>query len=236
MKIVISEQQLKRIISEQSSQQLLSDRGYEAILSFENTMGTPKKDDSTGEYVGSKSMKYNKGDERSKETIISDHIDKTIGLNRWFKIPDLFRTQIYSFMFNSDSDNVDGFKWLSGLAQSIDETINRGTIFGKDINDPNVQNAINLINKTIDSGNINNYYKNYLYVLDKQYLSTSQSNFIINKNGKKILNPFHVASYKYSWSVRPQEIERYYNNPPSNKTTPVSGDKTNPLTLDDIIY
>ena len=235
MKVLISEQQLRRIISEQSSQQLLSDRGYEAILWFENTMGTPKKDDSTGEYIGSKSMKYNKGDERSKETIISDHIDKTIGLNRWFKIPDLFRTQIYSFMFNSDSDNVDGFKWLSGLAQSIDETINRGTIFGKDINDPNVQNAINLINKTIDSGNINNYYKNYLFVLDKQYLSTSQSNFI-NINGKKILNPFHVASYKYSWSVRPQEIEQYYNNPSSKKTTPVSGDKTNPLTLDDIIY
>jgi hypothetical protein len=215
MKIVISEQQLKRIISEQSSQQLISDKGYNAILSFENTKGTPN-----GDNTGATSMNYIKGDERQKETNIRNHINVTIGLKRWFKIPDLFRTQIYSFMFNSDSKDKDLFRWLSGLAQSIDNTINRGNITGKDINDPNVQNSINLINKTIDDGNINNYYNQYIKVLDNQYQSIMNSNTDTDAKGNKIVKPWFKAAYTYSWSVRPQEIENYYNTSDNTKTKP----------------
>lgn len=223
MKVLISEQQLRRIITEQSSQQLISDRGYEAILEFENTKGTPNSDN-----TGATGMGYKKGDERQKETNIRNHINVTIGLNRWFKIPDLFRTQIYSFMFNSDSKSNDLFRWLSGLAQSINDKIDRSSITGKDINDPNVQNAIKLVNKTIDNGNINNYYNQYIKVLDGQYQSIMNSNTDTNSKGNKIVKPWFKAAYTHSWSVRPQEIEQYYNNPPSKKTTPVDK-KTEPV-------
>ena len=51
-----------------------------------------------------------------------------------------------------------------------------------------------------------------------------------NCNGVIALNPTggNAGAYTYSWSVRPQEIEQYYNNPPSNKTTPVDK-KTEPV-------
>jgi hypothetical protein len=221
------------LLNEQSSGQLISDRGYKAILSFENKKGTPNGDNS-----GAASMNYSDGDERMKESIIRDHINNTIGLNRWFKISDLFRTQIYSFMFNSDSKNNDLFRWLSGLAQSIDNTIDRGSITGKNINDQNVKDAIQLINNTIDGGKINNYYNNYVKnVLDKQYTSIMNSNTETDKKGNVSVKPWFKAAYTYSWSVRPQEIEQYYNGThpdmksekkvvttttPVNKSTPVN--------------
>jgi len=251
MRVVISEQQLKHIISEQVGRPLISDTGYNAILAFENIRGTVSKNNS-GAYTGYTTMNYDISDVKSKESVISSHIKDAITLEQWFKIPDLFRTQIYSFMFNSDSGNVDGYKWIAGLAQSINSTIERGKIIGKPETDPNVQSAIKLINETINNGTINNYYDDYLKVLDSQYLSTSKSNFKkkidksgnetyeLDANGNKILSPFHVASYKYSWSVRPQEIEKYYNNPPSKKTTPVdvksSTNKNKTITFDDIIF
>ena len=212
MKVLISEQQLIHIITEQGSQQLISDNGYRAILSFENSKGTPNSDNS-----GATSMNYSKGDERQKENIIRNHINNTIGLVRWFKISDLFRTQIYSFMFNSDSKDKDLFRWLSGLAQSIDGTIKRGTITNKDITDPNVKNAIDLINSAIDEGKIDSYYEEYKRVLNLQYKSIMDSNVEKDNKGNDVVKPWFKAAYTYSWSVRPQEIEMFYKNPPENK-------------------
>jgi hypothetical protein len=198
------------LLNEQISGQLISDKGYQAILSFENKKGTPKKDED-GNYNGATSMNYDLSSVKSLEGVISSHIKATIGLKNWFKIPDLFRTQIYSYMFNSDSGTVDGYKWIAGLAQSIDSNIDRDKIVRKPFTDPNVQSAIKLINQTINNGTINNYYSQYLQVLDSQYLSTSKNNYVTDSKGNKTLSPFHVASYKYSWAFRPQEIEQYYN-------------------------
>lgn len=199
------------LLNEQNSQQLISDKGYQAILDFENTKGTPNSN-----LTGATSMQYKSSKVRSLESIIGSHIEVTITLDRWFKLGDLFRTQIYSFMFNADSKSTDKFKWLAGLAQSINGKIQRPEIIGKPLNDPNVQNAIKLINKTIDSGTINNYYNQYKQVLNEQY--------------KTISNPtqsddWNTAAQTYSWSVRVQEIENYYNTS-TNKTTTSSNSTT----------
>jgi hypothetical protein len=204
------------LLNEQSSQQLISDNGYRAILTFENAKGTPNND-----LTGATSMGYNINKVKSLEGIIANHIDTTISLERWFKINDLFRTQIYSFMFNADSKNTDKFKWLAGLAQSIDNTIQRPDIIGKQLNDPYVQSAIKLINKTIDSGKINGYYGRYTQVLNEQY--------------KTISNPtqsdeWNQAAQKYSWSVRVQEIESNYNKSNNKQqTTTTVGGNGNPV-------
>jgi hypothetical protein len=213
---------IRNILNEQSGGSMLSNKGYEAILEFENTKGTPN-----AKLTGATSMGYGIGQVRSLENIISKHIESTITLERWFKINDLFRTQIYSFMFNADSDSTDHFKWLAGLAQSIDSSIDRTKIRNVPLTDPNVQNALELVNKTIDSGKINNYYSQYKRVLKEQYKTITNS---------KRSAEWNTAAQKYSWSVRVDEIESYYNGggntttqqPTATKQQPTAATKQQP--------
>lgn len=208
------------LLNEQSSGQLISDKGYQAILDFENTKGTPNRN-----LTGATSMQYKSSKVRSLENIISKHIESTITLERWFKINDLFRTQIYSFMFNADSDSTDHFKWLAGLAQSIDSSIDRTKIRNVLLTDPNVQNALELVNKTIDSGKINNYYSQYKRVLKEQYKTITNSTQSAEWN---------EAAQKYSWSVRVDEIESHYNGGGNTTTQQPTATKQQPTSVNPV--
>jgi hypothetical protein len=181
---------------------LLDDKGYQAILDFENSLGKVE-DDGTGKFkpVG---MGYKTIKNKPQEQIIKDHISNTIGLDNWFKISPLFRTQIYSFMFNSDSDQSgDKYRWLGGLAQSIDGTFDRSTVVKapSDKAKPNTENAKKIVKDAISSGKINSYYGSYLSALDLQYQSVRDN----NKSDQM------DANYDKLWSKRPKYLEQLYN-------------------------
>jgi hypothetical protein len=131
------------------------------------------------------------------------YIEKYIGLENWFKMNDKLRAQIYAYAFQSDSGEGGVYKnkWIAGLAQAIGN-YNRSKISNQNIgtkekpkfmpvNDPKVQEAINIVKAACQDGTINSYYEKYLSVLDQQYKS---SDFYDN--------------YKYIWKYRPKAVER----------------------------
>jgi len=188
MKILISEQQLRRIITEQSSGGLISPLGYKIINDIEHTYSFTTSD---GKISG---FDYN-GTE--KESNISEYINNTIGLDNWSKLNDLFKVQLYSYMYQHDSgDGKMRMWWVAGLAQAIDPKIDRLTVTKKPVDDPNVVNAIKIIKTACQDGSINSYYKKWLSVVDEQMKGT----------GSK-----HPDNYKNVWKNRPKAIERLMN-------------------------
>lgn len=144
-------------------------------------------------------------DGRDIQSELRVYIKATIGLDSWFKMSEKLRGQVYAFAFQSDSEsNNMKFRWIAGLANAINPSINRLTIVvtppskncvecgPKDLNTPAVKNAISIIKKACQENKINNYYEKYLTVLDQQYLGL---NFKDN--------------YKYIWRYRPIAIDRF---------------------------
>jgi hypothetical protein len=188
MKILISEQQLRRIITEQSSGSLIPSLGYKIINDIEHAYSftDPSGKISGGNYNGTE-----------KESNISEYINNTIGLDNWSKLNDLFKVQLYSYMYQHDSgDGGMRMWWIAGLAQSIDPKIDRSTVTKKPVDDPNVVNAIKIIKNACQDGSINSYYKKWLSVVDEQMKGT----------GSK-----HPDNYKNVWKNRPKAIERLMN-------------------------
>lgn len=172
---------------------LIDDKAYKAIYDFETTKG--RIDVKTLEPVGfSKSY-----DVHQRDGIIKDHISKTIGLDVWFKIPPKFRMQIFSYMFNSDADAKDKYRWLAGLAQALDskQFPDRGAIMN---NEDERNKAIEYI-KGLSEGDFESHYENYLKVLKSQYGSLS------TQNGKA----YDDAAKEKSWFVRPSALDASYS-------------------------
>ena len=188
MKVLITEQQLRSILSEQSSDGLIPSLGYKIINDIEHTYSFTTSDGkiSGGNYNGTE-----------KESNISEYINNTIGLDNWSKLNDLFKVQLYSYMYQHDSGDG-GMKmwWIAGLAQSIDPKIDRSTVTKKPVDDPNVVNAIKIIKNACQDGSINSYYKKWLFVVDEQMKGTSSK---------------HPDNYKNVWKNRPKAIERLMN-------------------------
>jgi len=122
-------------------------------------------------------------------SVMQSYINDTIGLDCWNNMSDKLKAQIYSYCFQADTSIPYKMKFIAGLANAIDSKISRGSIVKKRIDDPNVQSAIKLIKN--NCSNINDYYDNYLKVIDEQYKSSDYNN-----------------NYKYIWQYRPIAIDR----------------------------
>ena len=192
MKILVSESQYKSLLNEQGSS-LIPQKGYQAISRIEGKFSYMDGDKIRGGlYTG-----------KEKESVISSYISSTIGLDNWFKLDDTFRTELYAYMFQSDSsNNVRHNRWIAGLAQAISPNFNRGTIIDKPGNDPKVQEAINIIKTACANGSINNYMNRWITVVDDQYSKTSSAS---------------ALNYDKIWKYRPTAIKRIMAGDDINK-------------------
>ena len=177
---------------------LIDAQAYAAIYKFETTKGRIVKS-SDGKYkattMETNDTKYNV---HQKDKVIKDHIESSIGLDTWFKIPPKFRMQIFSYMFNSDSyedAKGDRFRWLAGLAQSL----NPNKFADRKATMANPKEAIEFI-KGLEEKDFTEHYKDYLDVLHTQYASLSTSNGYAYDNAAKEL----------SWFARPGDLDKYY--------------------------
>jgi hypothetical protein len=191
MKVILSEKQFKRIIlKEQTQTDLISTAGYNAIEKMEDERGCVNTDLSPCENYG---CNY---DPHSKDGIIRNHINDTIGLETWFKIPDNFRVQIFDMMFNADSKPKDRYVWLGGLADALGFSGSRGDIMGDATTRADAIKFIQGKSPT-ELGAAYNTYKNI--VRDEQYRSIAS----YKAKGQCI--------YDINWKYRPCQVERYYN-------------------------
>ena len=180
--------QVMGLITEQNDRSLVDENVYEAIKDIESKFSfTDKNGNIKGEtYTG-----------KEKESNIKKAIKDTIGLDYWFRIKPKLRGQIYSFMYQADSSENSLYRWLAGLAQSIDPNIERKNVFadkvlkrdangnimldkyGKQIMEilprdkladdkkSNINKAIDTVKKAIDNDKIN--YLNYFNIVKDQY-------------------------------------------------------------------
>ena len=173
------------LIKEQSSGSLVPQSVYDAIEKIESVYS----------YMDGGEIKGATYSGNQIESEFSDYIKKTIGLDNWSKINEKLRGQIYAYAFQADSGKKGmTFRWIAGLANAIDSSIKRLDVVNKQLTDPNVQNAINVIKKACKDGSINSHYNDYLNILDQQYKSGDYNN-----------------NYKYIWKYRPTAIDRFMN-------------------------
>jgi hypothetical protein len=177
---------------------LIDAHAYAVIYKFETTKGRIVKG-SDGKYKAT-TMEANgiTYDVHQKDNVIKNHIENAIGLDTWYKIPPIFRMQIFSYMFNSDSyedKKGDRFRWLAGLAQAV----NPNKFSDRQSTMANPSEAIEYI-KGLDEKDFAKHYNDYLDVLHSQYASLS------TPNG----NAYDDATKELSWFVRPIELDKYY--------------------------
>ena len=202
-KLIISESEVDEIrrmygllVEQQYSDGMIPAKGYEIIEDIEGNMGKARKVNG----VWKPTPTPHNGDEL--ETQIKNYITKYLPEKQWFKIDPLFRTQIYSFMFQAGSSSGKEFRWIAGLAHAIDPSLDRSEI----INDENKRDfAAKIINQAINSGKINNFYNNYLSVVDTQYKGLKKT------EGKKEDIEEFGKQYEIVWKNRPRIIEEMWN-------------------------
>ena len=177
---------IKNILNEQSGGSMIPENGYQAISDIESVYSytNPSTGKITGQSLTGKEQEGN----------IKNYVNSTIGLDNWFKINELFRTQLYAYMYQTDSGEG-GMRmwWIAGLAQAINPKINRASISKKPLDNENVKQAIDLIKKACQDDTINSYYTKWLSVVDNQYSLTGSA---------------HKDNYKNVWKNRPKAIER----------------------------
>lgn len=221
-KILITETDRKNILklygilNEQSQGNLVSNNVYKAIRDIESVFSYT---DGSGKVFG------NTFSGMEKEQNIKNAIENTIGLKTWFAIDEFTRGQIYSFMFQSDSGTTSKLRWLAGLAQSINSSINRGSIVGKPIQDSNVQNAIQLIQQSVKDGTIGNIYENYLSIVQQQYQSISGT-INDNANRKKIWGPRPMALDKLMRGENWNDVKKWWINKINSSELTQQGQQT----------
>lgn len=187
-KFIISESEISEIrkmyglVNEQSSSFSIPQSAIKAISDIESVFSYM----SGGKIVG---KKYS-GDEMAG--VMKEYVRDTIGFDCWNNMTDLMKSQIYSFCFQADTSSPYKMKFIAGLANAIDPSISRGDIVGKPLKDPNVQNAINVIKNNCSF--IDNYYYDYMRVMDNQYSSMDYND-----------------NYKNIWKYRPTAITRLMN-------------------------
>jgi hypothetical protein len=203
---------------------LLDDAGYDAINKYEDNDGcvtliANRTGNDVADYKKAGCSGYNPGND-SKEVIIKSRIASNIGLDTWAKIPPKFRMQIYSFMYNADSnadnDGGDKLRWVSGLAQALK---NENAQYRTSIRTNKVlrDEAIKYI-KGLSTSDFEKSYDTYFKVLDEMYqsISTSEYDSRIKKNDVKWAN-YYKAAYPLTWKARPSTIETYYNESTQKK-------------------
>jgi hypothetical protein len=207
-KIIITETDKKNILNlyglliEQSQGNLVSDNVYNAIRDIESVFSYT---DESGKIRG------NTFSGMEKEQNIKNAIESTIGLKTWFAIDEFTRGQIYSFMFQSDSGTTSKLRWLAGLAQAVNSSINRASIVNKPIQDPNVQNAIQSIVQSVKDGSIGNIYQNYVSIVQQQYKSISGT-LNDDANRTKIWGPRPMALDKLMRGQKWDEVKKWWMN------------------------
>ena len=212
---------------------LLDDAGYDAINKYEDNDGcvtliANRTGNDVADYKKAGCSGYNPGND-SKEAIIKGRIASNIGLDIWAKIPPKFRMQIYSFMYNSDSnadnDGGDKLRWVSGLAQALK---NENAQYRTSIRTNKVlrDEAIKYI-KGLSTSDFEKSYDTYFKVLDEMYqsISTSEYDSRIKKNDVKWAN-YYKAAYPLTWKARPSTIETYYNESKEKKDTETTETKS----------
>ena len=138
-----------------------------------------------------------RGDE--KVNMLKTYMSNTIGLDCWNNMSTKLKAQIYAFCFQADGDVPYKLKIIAGLANAIDSRVIRKDIVGKNLSDPAVQNAIQIIKNNCE--NINSYYDKYLSILDQQYKSMDYND-----------------NYKYVWKYRPIAIDKIMSGQDIGKT------------------
>lgn len=204
---------------------MLDDAGYAAIKKYEDTKGCVSLiSGKTGLAItdwkqAGCSIGYKPGQD-AQEGIIKERIKNVLGFDVWAKIPPVFRMQIYSFMYNADSNaSGDLFRWIAGLLQAAkNETSQYRTNVrtNKTIRDVELPYLKGLT--TVDFQKI---YPKYLKVLDEMYqaISNAELQSVANKktNSEKAASVKLGAAYNLTWKDRPKEIENYYNADASKK-------------------
>jgi hypothetical protein len=177
--------QVMGLLNEQASGGLVTDDVYAAIGNIEKVFS---KVDENDNIIG---IPY---DPRGKEENIKQAIKSTIGFDNWNKMDSKLKGQVYSFMFQSDSGTSTRLRWLAGLAQAIDPNINRLTIVDKPLNNPQVINAIKLVNDNINKID----YATYIKVVKNQYNNISET-------------PNDPLNRLYIWGPRPEALDKLMN-------------------------
>jgi hypothetical protein len=177
--------QVMGLLNEQASGGLVADDVYAAIGNIEKVFS---KVDENDNIIG---IPY---DPRGKEENIKQAIKSTIGFDNWNKMDSKLKGQVYSFMFQSDSGTSTRLRWLAGLAQAIDPNINRLTIVDKPLNNPQVINAIKLVNDNINKID----YATYIKVVKNQYNNISET-------------PNDPLNRLYIWEPRPEALDKLMN-------------------------
>lgn len=180
--------QVMGLLNEQASGGLVTDDVYTAIGNIEKVFS---KVDENDNIIG---IPY---DPRGKEENIKQAIKSTIGFDNWNKMDSKLKGQVYSFMFQSDSGTSTRLRWLAGLAQAIDPNINRLTIVDKPLNNPQVINAIKLVNDNINKID----YATYIKVVKNQYNNISET-------------PNDSLNRLYIWEPRPEALDKLMNGEP----------------------
>lgn len=180
--------QVMGLLNEQASGGLVTDDVYAAIGNIEKVFS---KVDENDNIIG---IPY---DPRGKEENIKQAIKSTIGFDNWNKMDSKLKGQVYSFMFQSDSGTSTRLRWLAGLAQAIAPNINRADIIDKQLNDPNVKNAIKLVNDNINKID----YATYIKVVKNQYNNISNT-------------PNDSLNRLYIWGPRPEALDKLMNGEP----------------------
>jgi len=152
-----------------------------------------------------------KGDE-VLETM-SNYIKDTIGFDCWNNLSDKFKSQIYAFCFQADTSVPYKFKFIAGLANAIDSSVDRSKIVGKTIDDENVKNAISLIKNNCNR--LNSLYDSYLKIVDQQYKSMDYND-----------------NYKFIWKYRPTAIDRILSGEDISKVLTDWKESFNSVTAD----
>ena len=182
------------LIVEQYKDGMIPAKGYEIIEDIEKNMGIAVKDNKTGNWKPGATP--HKGDEL--ESVIKGYINECLSDNQWMKIDPLFRIQIYSFMFQAGSQSGQQYRWLAGLAQTINPNLNRSKIYDDEIYR---KDACNVVNNAINDGTINTYYEKYKQKLKEQYNGLTSTSIPADE----------WKAYKdIAWNHRPDVIEDMY--------------------------
>jgi len=184
MNYIITEEQLKLLtknisLLNEQNQSIVPELAIDAISKIESIYGHMENGKVVGyPYTG-----------REKLSVMENYIKDTIGFDCWNSLSDKFKSQIYGFCFQADTDVPYKFKFIAGLANAIDSSVDRSKIVGKGINNNNVKNAILLIKNNCNR--LNGLYESYLKIVDQQYKSMDYNN-----------------NYEFIWKYRPTAIDR----------------------------
>jgi len=208
MNYIVTEKQL-RILTEninlltEQSQSIVPELAIDAISKIESIYGHMENGKVVGyPYTG-----------REKLSVMENYIKDTIGFDCWNSLSDKFKSQIYGFCFQADTDVPYKFKFIAGLANAIDSSVDRSKIVGKTINNNNVKNAILLIKNNCNR--LNSFYDSYLKIVDQQYKSMDYND-----------------NYKFIWKYRPTAIDRILSGEDVSKVLTDWKESFNSVTAD----